>query len=264
MSFPEAILLAIVEGLTEFLPVSSTGHLIITGYLLGVEPTAFTKAFTIGIQLGAILAVVVIYRQRFFQSWRFYQLLIISMVPAVVFGLLMNAWIDKALERVDLVGYGLLIGGIVLLFADRWFQPEGKPGAEVGNRNAFLIGSFQCLAIILPGTSRSASTILGGLICGLSRKKAAEYSFLLAVPTMCAATAYKLLSFFRDGNTLGQEEISLLLLGNAVAFIVALFAIRGFLRWLEQTGFRIFGIYRIIAGATILLMYYYGADLSLL
>lgn len=264
MDFFDAVVLAIVEGLTEFLPVSSTGHLIITTALLGIEPTPFTKTFSIGIQFGAILAVVVIYRQRFLDSLHFYKMLVVSMIPALGLGYLFYLWIDTALERVDLVGYGLLIGGVVLLFADRWFRAEGSDVIQLNNRNAFVIGCFQCLAILLPGTSRSAATIIGGLICNLGRKRAAEYSFLLAVPTMGAATAYRLLSFFKDGNTLDAHEISLLATGNIVAFIVALFAIRGFIRLLEQSGFRAFGIYRIIAGALILILYYGGTKLSLM
>lgn len=264
MDFFDAVVLAIVEGLTEFLPVSSTGHLIITTALLGIEPTPFTKTFSIGIQFGAILAVVVIYRQMFLDSIHFYKMLVVSMIPALGLGYLFYLWIDTALERVDLVGYGLLIGGVVLLFADRWFRAEGSDVIQLNNRNAFVIGCFQCLAILLPGTSRSAATIIGGLICNLGRKRAAEYSFLLAVPTMGAATAYRLLSFFKDGNTLDAHEISLLATGNIVAFIVALFAIRGFIRLLEQSGFRAFGIYRIIAGALILILYYGGTKLSLM
>lgn len=238
--------------------------MIIASALMGIEPTAFTKTFTIGIQLGAILAVVVIYFKRFLHSFRFYQILFISMIPSVILGLTLAKWIDEALERVDLVGYGLLIGGIVLLFVDRWFKAEGNQGTQVDVKNGFLIGCFQCLAILLPGTSRSASTIIGGLVTGLSRKQAAEYSFLLAVPTMCAATGYRLLNHFMEGNTINSQEISLMLIGNLVAFLVALLAIRGFLRWLEQTGFLLFGIYRIAAGLIILVLYYSGVELFLL
>lgn len=264
MDFLDAVVLAIVEGLTEFLPVSSTGHLIIATAILGIEPTAFTKTFSIGIQFGAILAVVVIYRQRFFESVHFYRVLAVSMVPALGLGYLFYTWIDEALERVDLVGYGLLIGGIVLLFADKWFSRDGTKDISINNSKAFIIGCFQCLAILIPGTSRSAATIIGGLVCQLDRKRAAEFSFFLAVPTMGAATAYRLLSFFKDGNRFSAEEISLLAVGNAVAFIVALFAIRGFLRLLEQTGFRVFGIYRIAAGIAIITLYYAGTKLFLL
>lgn len=238
--------------------------MIIASAVLGIEPTAFTKTFTIGIQLGAILAVVVIYRKRFLHSFRFYRILMVSMLPALAFGFALSKWIDNALERVDLVGYGLLLGGVVLLYADRWFKPEGKDGVQVGTRNGFIIGCFQCLAILLPGTSRSASTIIGGLVCGLSRKQAAEYSFLLAVPTMCAATGYRLLGHFLDGHTISAEEGATLLAGNAIAFVVALLAIRGFLRWLEQTGFRVFGIYRIIVGLLILMLYYSGTEMTML
>ena len=263
MSFFEAIVLAIVEGLTEFLPVSSTGHMIIASAFLGIEPTAFTKTFTVAIQLGAILAVVALYSQRFIRDFKLYRLLIIGVVPALVFGWLLNDWIDSTLERVDLVGYGLLSGGIILVFVDKWFQ-KSDPEKTVAPVNALVIGLFQCLAILLPGVSRSAATIIGGLTQKLSRAKAAEFSFLLAVPTMCAATGYKLLSFVRDGGGFTGQQIPVLILGNIVAFIVAWVAIRGFLGYLERHGFRIFGIYRIIAGLVILGLYYSGVQLNLL
>lgn len=264
MNYLEAILLAIVEGLTEFLPVSSTGHMIVTGAVLGIEPTIFTKTYTVAIQLGAILAVVAVYWERFFQTLRFYFMLAIGVIPAIIFGFLFGDWIDEALERVDIVGYGLLIGGVVLLFADRWFNADGNPDAEINPKNSLIIGSFQCFAILLPGISRSASTIIGGLTQGLGRKRAAEFSFLLAVPTMFAATGYKLLDFFKEGNSFSENELPLLLTGNLVAFIVAWLAIKGFIQLLEKKGFFIFGIYRIIVGGIILALYYAGFDMALL
>lgn len=263
MTFFEAIVLAIVEGLTEFLPVSSTGHMIITSAMLGIKPTAFTKTFTVAIQLGAILAVVALYSQRFIKDFKMYRLLLIGVVPALLFGWLLNDWIDRTLERVDLVGYGLLTGGIILIFADKWFH-HSDPEKAVAPGNALIIGLFQCLAILLPGVSRSAATIIGGLTQKLSRARAAEFSFLLAVPTMCAATGYKLLSYVKDGNGFTGQEIPVLILGNIVAFIVAWMAIRGFLGYLEKYGFRVFGIYRIIAGLLILVLYYSGVQLNLL
>ena len=264
MNYLEAILLAIVEGLTEFLPVSSTGHMIIAGAMLGIEPTVFSKTYTVAIQLGAILAVVAVYWERFFQTLRFYVMLAIGVVPALLFGFIFGDWIDQALERVDVVGYGLLIGGVVLLFVDGWFKADGNPESEINPKNSFIIGTFQCLAILLPGISRSGSTIVGGLTRGLGRKQAAEFSFLLAVPTMVAATGYKLLDFFKDGNRFAENELPLLLTGNLVAFIVAWLAIKGFIQLLEKKGFFLFGVYRIVAGGIILALYYAGLDMAIL
>jgi len=262
MGFLEAIILAIVEGITEFLPVSSTGHMVIVSSLLGIEPTPFTKTFTVAIQLGAILAVVVMYKDRFLKSFRFYLLLAIGVVPALLFGFLFNDWIDHVLGRVDIVAIGLIAGGVVLLFADDWFDTDGKPDAEVTPRNSFLIGLFQCISILLPGISRSAATMVGGLTCGLSRKDAAEFSFLLAVPTMAAATSYKLLKFFADGNRFTTEEFPILVTGNLVAFVVAWLAIRTFIRLLHRYGFRGFGLYRILVGLAILSLGYAGIELK--
>lgn len=263
MSYFEAVILAIVEGLTEFLPVSSTGHMIIASALLGMEVTPFTKTFTIAIQLGAILAVVALYYERFLKDFSVYKLLIIGVLPALVFGWLLNDWIDRTLERVDLVGYGLLLGGIVLVLVDRWFVEITEP-TKIGPLNAFIIGLFQCLAILLPGVSRSAATIIGGLSQKLTRSQAAEFSFLLAVPTMCAATGYKILTHFQDGNGFSENEIPVLILGNGVAFIVAWLAIKGFINFLQKNSLRVFGIYRIIAGLIILGLYYAGVELALL
>ena len=263
MSYFEAVVLAIVEGLTEFLPVSSTGHMIIASALLGIEVTPFTKTFTIAIQLGAILAVVALYYDRFLKDFSVYKLLVIGVLPALVFGWLLNDWIDRTLERVDLVGYGLLLGGIVLVFVDRWFV-EITESKKIGPINAFIIGLFQCLAILLPGVSRSAATIIGGLSQKLTRAQAAEFSFLLAVPTMCAATSYKILTHFQEGNGFSENEVPVLILGNIVAFIVAWLAIKGFISFVQKNSLRVFGIYRIIAGLIILGLYYAGVELALL
>ena len=263
MTYLEAIILAIVEGITEFLPVSSTGHIIIASAALGMKSTPFVKTFTVAIQLGAILAVVALYFERFIKDFKVYPLLIIGVIPAIVFGLLLNDWIDQTLERVDFVGYGLLAGGIVLMFTDRWFKsvPEEKP---VTPAKALIIGLFQCLAILLPGISRSAATIIGGLTQRLTRAQAAEFSFLLAVPTMCAATGYKILSHFSEGNGFTEQEVPVLILGNIVAFIVSWLAIKGFIRFIQNNGLRVFGIYRIIAGLIILGMYYAGVNMTLM
>lgn len=260
MSFFQSIVLAIIEGLTEFLPVSSTGHMIIGSSIMGIASDPFVKTYTVAIQLGAILSVVVLYWKRFWQSFNFYILLLIAFIPAAIVGLLFNDMIDSWLERVDVVGWMLILGGIVLLFIDKLFtQPPAS--SELTYLKSFRIGLFQCIALI-PGVSRSAATIIGGLSQGLDKKSAAEFSFFLAVPTMLAATGYKLLNFYLSGNTFGQEEISLLVAGNLVAFIVAALAIRSFIGFLTKNGFKVFGYYRIVIGLIILILYYFGAHID--
>lgn len=264
MSYIDAIILAIVEGLTEFLPVSSTGHMIVTAALLGVEPNDFTKTFTVAIQLGAILSVVILYWKRFFKSFDFYIKLLIAFVPAAVLGFLLGDAIDAMLERVDVVAYALIAGGIFFLFVDKIFKDaevEGK--SEVTGRNAFVVGLFQIIAMIIPGVSRSAATIIGGLSQKLNKTTAAEFSFFLAVPTMAAATGYKLLKFYLKGGQFTSNEIGLLAVGNVIAFIVAVIAIRSFISFLTTHGFRWFGYYRITVGVVILLMYYFLGGLAI-
>ncbi|NOT76565.1 MAG: undecaprenyl-diphosphate phosphatase [Cyclobacteriaceae bacterium] len=265
MSILQAIVLAIIEGLTEFLPVSSTGHMIIASSFMKISSDPFVKTFTIAIQLGAIASVVVLYWKRFFQTWKFYFVLLVGFIPAAIAGLLFNDKIDQLLERVDVVGWMLIIGGIVLLFIDRMFTPtsEIKNNEEVSFMQALKIGLFQCIAMV-PGVSRSAATIIGGLTQGLTKKTAAEFSFFLAVPTMLAATGYKLLKFYLEGNSFGQNEIMLLAVGNIVAFGVAMVAIRYFIDFLTRHGFKIFGYYRIIVGIILLLLYYFGAEIEVL
>jgi undecaprenyl-diphosphatase len=256
MSYLDAIILAIVEGLTEFLPVSSTGHMIITTALLGIEPTAFTTTFTVAIQLGAILSVVILYWKRFFKSFDFYIKLLVAFLPAAVVGLLAGDAIDALLERVDVVASALIAGGICFLYVDKLFhESEEKGSTEVTTKNALVVGFFQLIALI-PGVSRSAATIIGGLTQKLSKTTAAEFSFFLAVPTMAAATGYKLLKFVLNGQSFTSHEIGILAVGNVVAFAVALIAIRSFIAFLTKHGFRWFGYYRIAAGVAILLMYY--------
>ena len=256
MSLLDAVLMAIVEGLTEFLPVSSTGHLIITSSLMGVANHPFTKTFTVALQLGAILSVIVLYWRRFFQSFDFYFKLFVAFIPAAILGLLLNDYIDLLLERVDVVAYMLILGGIIFLLIDRIFSASEEHGkTEVSYPNALKIGLFQTIAMI-PGVSRSAATIIGGLTQKLNKKAAAEFSFLLAVPTMFAATAYKLYKFYNEGNSFGQEEVTLLLVGNVVAFVVAILAIKSFIGFLTKHGFKLFGYYRIIVGIVILVLYY--------
>lgn len=261
MSIFESIVLAIIEGVTEFLPVSSTGHIIIGSSLMGIADDPFTKMFTVAIQFGAILSVVVLYWKRFFQSFDFYFKILIAFIPALVFGLLLKDTVDALLERVDVVGYTLLAGGIFFLFTDRIFKTEHLDDQEVTYPKAFKIGVFQVIAMI-PGVSRSAATIIGGLSQKLNKKAAAEFSFFLAVPTMFAAAVYSMYGFYVSGGSFGQREITALVIGNVVAFLVAMAAIKSFITFLTRHGFKLFGYYRIVVGAIILILYYFGVELS--
>ncbi len=258
MSWLEALIIAIVEGITEFLPISSTGHMIITEKLLGLQSNDFVNLFIINIQLGAILSVVVLYRKRFFKDLKFYYTLFIAFLPAAVFGLLLGDYIDILLESVVTVAVFLIIGGIFLLFADRLFSETDK-NQTVTYKKAFFIGMFQVLAMI-PGVSRSAATIIGGMAQKLTRKTAAEFSFFLAVPTMFAATLYKL---YKNHEALNADNFDILIFGNVVAFAVALFAIKFFINFLTKYGFRMFGWYRIIVGVLILILLAAGVDLQI-
>ncbi|MDD3560379.1 MULTISPECIES: undecaprenyl-diphosphate phosphatase [Petrimonas] len=282
MSSLEAIVIAVVEGLTEFLPVSSTGHMIITQALLGVESTPFVKAFTVIIQFGAILSVVFLYWKRFFRlnqvtvfekdavegigfvqrgvtflkrflhKFDFYWKLFIAVVPAGVLGLAFGDQIDALLENVFVVSVMLVAGGVVMLFVDRWFnKPVGDQ--SISWRRALKIGLFQSIAMI-PGVSRSMATIVGGMGTGLDRKNAAEFSFFLAVPTMAAAAGYKLFQLIKDpaSAVMLQENMGILLIGNLVAFVVAVIAIRFFIDFLTRHGFKAFGWYRIIVGGVLI------------
>lgn len=258
MSIIEAIIIAIVEGITEFLPISSTGHMIITQELLGMTIDDFVKAFTVNIQFGAILSVIVLYWKRFFQSFDFYFKLFVAFIPSAIFGFLLMDQIDQMLGSVLIVGIMLLVGGIILLFVDKWFN---KPVSqkEITYLTALKIGLFQCISMI-PGVSRSAATIIGGMTQGLDRKSAAEFSFFLAVPTMFAAASYKLLENY---EVITSQNISVLLIGNLVAFIVAMIAIKTFIALLTKYGFKMFGYYRIVVGLAIIIMLSMGYDLSL-
>lgn len=264
MSLLEAVVLALIEGLTEFLPVSSTGHIIIGSSLMGISHHPFTKMYTVVVQFGAIAAVMVLYWRRFLQSFNFYVILFIAFLPAAVAGLALDKYIDTWLERIDVVGFALIGGGIFFLFADRLFQRnEFNPQLSVTQNMAWRIGLFQCLALI-PGISRSAATIIGGLSQKLNRRTATEFSFFLAVPTLTAASGYKLMSFIRQGYALQSHEITLLITGNLVAFIVAIIAMKSFIAFLTRHGFKIFGYYRIIAGILLLMLYYLGVDMAIL
>jgi undecaprenyl-diphosphatase len=262
MSIIEAIVLAIIEGITEFLPISSTGHLIIGSSLMGIAHQPFTKMFTVAIQLGAILSVVVLYWKRFFQSFEFYIKLFVAFLPAVVAGLIFKDYIDALLDRVEVVGFMLLAGGVFFLFLDKIFRDDRVIDDTITYPKALKIGMFQVIAMI-PGVSRSAATIIGGLSQKLDKKTAAEFSFFLAVPTMFAATLYSMYGFFKDGGSFGSDEITALVVGNVVAFVVAMIAIRSFIAYLTKHGFKIFGYYRIVVGVTILVLYYLGIELSI-
>jgi len=264
MTLYQAILLAVIEGLTEFLPVSSTGHMILGSSLMGIQSDNFVKLFTVAIQLGAILSVIVLYFKRFFQSIGFYFKLLVAFLPAVFIGLLLSDKIDELLESPLAVAISLLVGGLILLFVDKWFNNGDINNTDdITYGTAFKIGLFQCISMI-PGVSRSASTIVGGMSQKLSRKTAAEFSFFLAVPTMFGATAKKLFDFYQDGFVISQEQVNLLIIGNVVAFIVAMLAIRYFITFLQTRGFRIFGWYRIIVGGIILILLLSGYDLQVI
>ncbi len=257
MDYLQAIVLAIIEGITEFLPVSSTGHMIIASSFFGISHDEFTKLFTIVIQLGTILSVVVLYFKRFFQSFDFYFKLLVAFIPAVVFGLLFSKKIDALLENPVTVAVSLLVGGIVLLKVDDWFSKETEVATsqEISYLTAFKIGLFQCLAMV-PGVSRSGASIVGGMTQKLSRTTAAEFSFFLAVPTMLGATAKKCYDYYKDGFVLTHDQINFLIIGNVVGFIVALIAIKSFIGFLSKNGFKLFGYYRIVVGIALLVIHF--------
>ncbi len=281
MSILETIIIAIIEGLTEFLPVSSTGHMIITQNILGVESTPFVKAFTFIIQFGAILSVVVLYWKRFFQlnrtpapegagalkrflhKYDFYWKLFVAFIPAAVLGLLFSDAIDAMLESVVVVAVTLILGGIFMLFSDRIFN-KGSEKTKLTEKRAFNIGLFQCISMI-PGVSRSMATIVGGMSQKLTRKAAAEFSFFLAVPTMLAATLFKMLDLFTDEASAQalKANLDILLIGNVVAFIVAMLAIKFFINFVTKYGFKAFGWYRIVIGGAILVMLLTGHNLTI-
>lgn len=285
MSIIEAIIIAIVEGLTEFLPVSSTGHMIITEGLLGVESNDFVKAFTVIIQFGAILSVVWLYWKRFFRlnhtpvpegatplkaflhKYDFYWKLLVAFIPAGIIGFLANDFIESLLENVTVVAVMLIVGGVFMLFCDKIFN-KGTEETILTEKKAFYIGLFQCIAMI-PGVSRSMATIVGGMAQKLTRKAAAEFSFFLAVPTMFAATCWSVLKMFikDDGGqaaSLLLDNIWVLVIGNVVAFVVALLAIKFFINFVTKYGFKAFGWYRIIVGSAIIILGLCGYNLEII
>jgi undecaprenyl-diphosphatase len=262
VNFWQAIILAIIEGITEFLPVSSTGHMIIGSSVMGIASDPFVKVFTVAIQFGAILSVIVLYWKQFFKSIDFYIKLLVAFIPAVVFGLLLKDVIDAMLENIVVVAVALIAGGIAFLFLDEYFvkksQHKTSVEKDVNLRKSLNIGLFQVMAMV-PGVSRSAATIIGGLTQGLSPTTAAEFSFFLAVPTMFAATVKSLYDYVKDeGGTFSSQELGLLAIGNAVAFVVAMLAIRSFIKFLTSNGFKVFGYYRIAIGALILILWASG------
>lgn len=256
----QSIIIAIVEGLTEFLPISSTGHMIITEKALGITETDFIKVFTVAIQLGAILAVVVLYAKKFFdfKRWQFYVKLAAAVVPALVIGFLFSKKIDAMLESSLTVAISMLVGGIILLFIDKAFtSPTIDTEEKVSLPKAIAIGVWQCLAMI-PGVSRSAASIIGGMQQKLTRSAAAEFSFFLAVPTMLAATGYKLYKYYKESGGFSSAEIKQLAIGNVVAFVVAMLAIKFFIGFLKKYGFKVWGVYRIILGIILLVLIWQG------
>lgn len=262
MSYLHAIILGIVEGITEFLPISSTGHMVLASSMMGIEDSAFTKAFEVIIQFGAILSVLVLYWKRFLPHWGFYKKLFVAFLPTALIGFVVKDVVDQLLGSVQVVAWALILGGIILVWSDRFFAhltSTGRTTNDLTYIDAVKLGLFQALAMI-PGVSRSGATIMGGLTLGMNKKEAAEFSFFLAVPTMAAATGYKLLKVYK---TIEPGQVSLLLVGCAVAFVVAMLAIKFFIGIVARYGFRGFGYYRIALGVLILIMLYSGKNLQL-
>lgn len=261
MNFIQAIIIAIIEGLTEFLPISSTGHMVITSAIMHINHDDFTKYFEVCIQLGAILSVLVLYFKRFidFKHPGFYIKLIIAVIPSLVLGKLLNDFIDENLGKPFVIAMVMIGGGILLLFVDKWFRnPTVHTTDEMDNKLAFKVGLFQCLAIIFPGLSRSAATIIGGMSQKISKEAAAEFSFFLAVPTMFAATAYKTLQYVKTNGMFTSDQLITIGIGNVVAFVVALLAIKLFITFVKEKGFMVFGVYRIILGIVVLILLQMG------
>lgn len=263
MSYLHAIILGIVEGITEFLPISSTGHMVIVSSAMGIENNSFTKAFEVIIQFGAILSVLVLYWKRFLPEWGFYKKLFVAFLPTALIGFAVKGLVDQLLESVHVVAWALIVGGVILIWSDRLFAhltSMGRKTTDLNYTDAIKLGLFQSVAMI-PGVSRSAATIIGGLTLGMNKKEAAEFSFFLAVPTMAAATGYKLLKIYK---TIEPAQISLLLVGCFVAFIVAMLAIKFFIGIVTRYGFRGFGYYRVALGTLILILLYSGHNLQML
>lgn len=285
MTTAEAVILAIVEGLTEFLPVSSTGHMILTEALLHMQGSEFLKAFTVSIQFGAIAAVVVLYWRRFFQSIDFYLKLFVAFLPIAVLGLLLKDSIESLLENVVVVSVALIIGGVILIFLDKLFHRQIEEAVDdpdyvsvkkidefgveyvedelrqikISWMQAFVVGCFQCLGLV-PGVSRAAATIVGAMQQGFNIKRASEFSFFLAVPTIFAASAY---SLWGHRAVITGTNVEYLLIGNIVSFVVGMVAIRFFIELITRLGLRFFGYYRIALGVLILILLALGYDIKI-
>lgn len=257
----QAIILAIVEGLTEFLPISSTGHMILTSYMMGIQEDQFVKNFEVIIQFGAILAVLVVYWRRFLPNWNFYKKLFVAFLPTAVIGFFAKSYVDILLGSPLVVACSFIIGGVILIWSDKFFASlnhSGRKIDELSYKDSAILGVCQSVAMI-PGVSRSAATIIGGLSLKMNRKEAAEFSFFLAVPTMAAATLYKTLQVMK---TVESSQYMMLLIGNIVAFVVAILAIKTFIRFISSHGFKYFGYYRILMGIIFLALIYSGVELN--
>lgn len=266
MTLIQAIIIAIVEGLTEFLPISSTGHMVFTASLFGIEKDAFTKLFIESIQFGAILSVVLLYWRKFlnFKDLSLYVKLLVAFIPAAVVGVLFKKYIDDFLEKPLNIAIITLLGGVLLLFIDDFFKkPKKHSIEEMTFKNSLIVGLFQTLAVFLPGFSRSAATIIGGMQQGVSRKIAAEFSFFLAVPTLAGAFVKSMYDAYKEDPKIITENIPLLAVGNLVAFLVAIIAIKTFISILTKYGFKGFGYYRIAMGLAIIIFLMLGYDLKI-
>jgi undecaprenyl-diphosphatase len=256
MTYLQAIIIAIIEGLTEFLPVSSTGHMILADSLMKIENPEFAKTFEIAIQLGAILAVLLLYVKRFLVGINIYLKLVVAFLPTGIIGFLAYKTIKHYLFNPITVSVSLIAGGIILILLDKWSNrkdSEFKEVEDISYSAALKIGLIQCLSMI-PGVSRAAATIFGGIFSGFNRQQAAEFSFLLAIPTMFAASGYDLL---KEKDNIHSEDLKLLLIGALIAFVVAVLAVKGFVAFLNKHGFKYFGYYRIVLGLLFLIYSYY-------
>ncbi|MCX6249298.1 MAG: undecaprenyl-diphosphate phosphatase [Bacteroidetes bacterium] len=268
MTFFQLLILSVIEGITEFLPVSSTGHMALASAFLGIEKDPFTTLFIENIQFGAIISVILIYWRKFFDfsKLRFYLKLLVAFIPAAIVGILLKKHIDRALENPLFITIVMLLGGIILIFVDNWFKnPVIDKEENISYKNSLVIGFFQLLAIVFPGFSRSAATIIGGMQQKLTRKVAAEFSFFLAVPTLAGAFAKSLWDAHKETPAiLNNHNLLLLLIGNLIAFIVAIIAIKAFIAFLTRYGFKLFGYYRIVIGLVILLIIIFGGNIKIL
>ncbi len=260
MNFFQAILIAIIEGITEFLPISSTAHMKFANPVLGIADSPFVDLFEIVIQFAAIASVLIVYRKQFlnFKQTSFYLKLIIAVIPSLIFGALLKKHIDAALNNLTTIAIVMVVGGIILLFIDQLFKSNETVSNEVKEqsyKNSFIIGCFQVLSIVFPGLSRSAATIIGGMTQKLTKKEAAEFSFFLAVPTMLAASAKSTLDVYQTNpEVFVSDNLFTLLMGAIVAFTVALLSVQFFIKIVQKQGFAIFGWYRIVLGTTLLVL----------